>query len=192
MPVQPNQFPLGLTARQIADVITEGEGHAWNPAKTPDIVKDLARKQKGEARTLLDNRGITVGTAETRLYCEDQIVVALVHLILRELGPTPAAVAHKISEALLGPGYGLGNPSGNPKKTPAQKAIDQWRAGERGFAFCISYHWDRSTDRRSWVPDHACALIQGENVPFKPSKDRIPLAFTKIELDHHLMRIFGG
>lgn len=198
MPALLNSFPHGLTARQIADIITEGKGHAWSPSKTPDIVKDLARTQKGEVHPLLDNRGVTVG-AGTRLYREDQIVVALVHLLLRETGATPRELAHKVSRSLnKWNGRGDFHSSGYSKLpadqaaifTPAQWAIDKWRSGDRGFSFLIDYGWDR----RSGAPEYVCGITHLNELPFTPFEnrtDRIALATTRLRLDEHLARIFG-
>ena len=199
MPALANSFPNGLTARQIADIITEGKGHAWSPSKTPDIVKDLARTQKGEVLPLLNHRDVTIGAAGTRVYREDQIIVALIHLLLRELGPTPRPVAHMVSDTLMNwkgraanyaPAFLKMKKEDADRLSPAQWIIDRWRSGDRGFSFLIEYGWDR----KSGAPEHVCGIAHANIQPFEPfasRKDRIALATTRLDLDEHLARIFG-
>jgi hypothetical protein len=197
MPVSPNQFPFGLTATQISDAITSGEGSPWPREKTPEIVKDLARTRKGEVRPLIDDRGAVVG-AKTRLYREDQIPIALIHLMLRETGSTPREVAHKVSESLMRWSIGhefhtaylrLSEQEAD-RLTPAQWLIDSWRSGERGFTFEIHF----GNDRKSGAPIFVCGICKDGKRPFDAytdRKDTYPLAVVTLQLDFHLERIFG-
>lgn len=197
MPVLANQFPHGLTATQISDAITDGAGSPWPREKTPEIVKDLARTRKGEVRPLIDDRGAVIG-AKTRLYREDQILIALVHLMLREMGATPRAVAHKATESMMKwagrKDYALF--ANLPREeadrlTPAQWVIDSWRAGVGHFTFEIHF----GNDKKSGAPVFVSGLCRAGFRPFDTYAERQdvrPLGYTILELDTQLERIFGS
>ena len=200
MPFTDREKITGATAKRLGEIIGAGSGHPWDE-KTILIVRNLARPLPGDVRAYLDNRGKAVGDTKlsTRLYEEDQVLVALVHLLLREVGKMHRRLSEKVSLSMsdhghfrLGDNYQLESQKGRePKISPSQRAINQWRQGERGFTFeiAISRHKERG------IEEIQCGIALRDDLPFNPQDDArgyLPISRVSLPLDAHLERIFGS
>lgn len=179
----------------IADRLVAGASVAWDRPSAIRAVRDLATVGKGEPKALLDDRGQSVGGAQRRtsLFLEDQILVAWLHLMLRETGHKNRELAFSVSHEanhFYADEWQKRFGQGQEIISPAQEVIDRWRAGERGFTFEIRFA-NRVKDGSREI---RCGFAQNGKLWFQPfdnEREFLPSVSTTFELDRHLARIFG-
>ena len=195
MAIKHEEYPNGFTIAQMAEILCAGQGVAWELDKTPEVLRDLAKVAKGEGVSLIDHRGNAFGSANrpTRLYYEDQLLIAWLHLMLRETGHRNRDLALDVSHATQnfhGNEWNERFAKGQRERSPAQEVIDLWRAGERGFTFEIRF----ANSVKDGSREIRCGFAQDGKpwfVPFEDESQFLPSASTTFELDRHLARIFG-
>lgn len=193
--VTKDAYPIGLTAQQIGMVLSQGTGHPWSESAAK-LVHTLTTTAPGNNRAYLDNRNTAVG--KTRVFKEDQVLIALVHLLLRQIGKVYPPFYEQASLSMFDGGkYMLEDPYKDdphiPKKermSPAQRVINLWRHGHRGFSFELYLCFEETNFGSEFSTEAQCGLALTEfGLPFKPKPNNI----TKISLslDQHLARLFG-
>lgn len=204
MVVEKDTYPIGLTPKEIGEIISRAVTTLDTKSAT-FAVKNLARPLSGDIRAHLKQREAQAGT--TRLFSEDQILVALVHVLLREIGKMPRALSESVTKSLgengnfiLGDSYKLDSQKGRqPRVSSAQRAIDFWRSGKSGFSFIVHLYARKTTDESTYYTEYqsgiTCEDFQdagtpNQDLPFNPAEGS--LAYIKLPLDRHLALIFGA
>ena len=196
MPLAQDDFSQGLTNAALVDVLCGGIGVAWSPREVSTFLNNLTKPARDSERgewdgPLIDNRGVTVGTEQRaiRLYQQDQILIAWVLLEMRRAGMTHrrfTGPAYLVMSGAHGPAWIT--TTGKRSPTPADLVIDQWRAGETGFAFEIV----QSTSPDGEPANDFAFTRDGKRIWGEWPKRKGWFADTRhtFSLDRHLARFF--